>query len=177
MRRDAQRRPGGHGQRPARPGGRLRSDTAWGVATIIARLSLAAGFLSAVADRLGLWGPSGHASVAWGSFSAFLDYTHQLAPYLSGWMLQATAWTVTVVELTLGLALLLGVALRWVAGASAGLLLIFAASMGAFDHIEAPLIASVPSACSAALLLALCPAPSFPLSLDRWRERRTSQRA
>src|ERR1044071_4265663 len=42
------------------------------------RIALAAGFLSAVADRFGLWGPAGAANVAWGAWQAFVDYVAKL---------------------------------------------------------------------------------------------------
>ena len=48
----------------------------------LARLALAAAFLSAVADRLGLWGPPGTPGVAWGSFEPFLAYTATINPWL-----------------------------------------------------------------------------------------------
>jgi hypothetical protein len=38
------------------------------IATWMVRLPLAFSFLSAVADRFGLWGPFGTAGVAWGDF-------------------------------------------------------------------------------------------------------------
>lgn len=39
-----------------------------------ARIALAAAFLSAVADRFGLWGPPGATGVAWGDLKNFNDY-------------------------------------------------------------------------------------------------------
>src|SRR5262249_57164882 len=54
---------------------RIRSTA---VAAIFLRLALAAGFLSAVADRFGLWGPPGTPGVAWGGFDPFLAYTGNL---------------------------------------------------------------------------------------------------
>ena len=58
---------------------RIRSTA---VAAIFLRLALAAGFLSAVADRFGLWGPPGTPGVAWGGFDRFLAYTGKLLWYL-----------------------------------------------------------------------------------------------
>ena len=52
---------------------RLRWLAAW-----ILRLALAFSFLSAVADRFGLWGQFGAARVAWGDFGHFTAYTAQL---------------------------------------------------------------------------------------------------
>jgi len=45
---------------------------------IYLRLALAAWFLTSVSDRFGLWGPSGTANVAWGSFQQFAASTGQL---------------------------------------------------------------------------------------------------
>lgn len=42
------------------------------------RIALAFSFLSAVADRFGLWGPLGTPNVAWGDLKAYHDYTAQL---------------------------------------------------------------------------------------------------
>ena len=47
-------------------------------APVAMRMALAAGFLSAVADRFGLWGPIGTPGVSWGGFAKFLDYTATL---------------------------------------------------------------------------------------------------
>jgi len=45
---------------------------------VFARLALAAGFLSAVADRLDLWGRPGTGGVAWGEFGRFVQYVRRL---------------------------------------------------------------------------------------------------
>src|ERR671926_253929 len=50
--------------------------------SVFLRYALALGFLSAVADRFGLWGSFGQPNVAWGSFSRFLEYTHRINWYL-----------------------------------------------------------------------------------------------
>ncbi len=42
------------------------------------RLGLAAGFLSAGADRFGLWGSASAPNVTWGEWSAFVDYVATL---------------------------------------------------------------------------------------------------
>ena len=49
-------------------------------APVAMRMALAAGFLSAVADRFGLWGPIGTPGVSWGGFAKFLDYTATTSP-------------------------------------------------------------------------------------------------
>ncbi|MGV9803080.1 DoxX family protein [Mycobacterium sp. NPDC003449] len=141
----------------------------WWAATVFARAALAAAFLSAVADRFGLWGAAGTGNVAWGNFDAFTRYLHSLAPYLPSGSLGVAAWGATAVEIVLGVALLLGVALRWAALASAATLIVFAMSMFFFSGFETPLSASVFSAAAAALLLALCPLGSDVLSIDHLR--------
>ena len=45
------------------------------IARLFARLALGASFLSAVADRFGLWGPYGAKNVSWGTFAHFVEYT------------------------------------------------------------------------------------------------------
>ena len=45
------------------------------IVRLFARLALGASFLSAVADRFGLWGPHGAKNVAWGNFAQFVEYT------------------------------------------------------------------------------------------------------
>ncbi|WP_225724968.1 MULTISPECIES: MauE/DoxX family redox-associated membrane protein [unclassified Nocardia] len=142
------------------------------MATLFARGALAAGFLSAVADRFGLWGPPGTAHVAWGAFDAFRDYTHHLAPYLPDSLVGPAAWVATVVEVVLGAALLLGIGPRWTAAASAALLFVFAVSMFAYSGFETPFSASVFSAAATALLLMGAPGQADVLSLNRALLRR-----
>ncbi|QLE75717.1 hypothetical protein FGW37_32705 [Streptomyces rectiverticillatus] len=143
------------------------SIAAWRTVTVVARLALASGFLSAVADRCGLWGEFGTGNVAWGTFDAFVTNTGTLAPYLSGGGLRAAAVAATVAELLLGLALLFGVAVRWTAWLSAATLLVFGLSMALFKGPQAPLIFSVFSALAAAAMLAMAPRGAMALTLDR----------
>ena len=76
------------------------------VVRIALRFSLAAAFLSAVADRFGWWEPFGQGS--WGSMRAFADYAHELVPFASGWVLTVVVWAATATETTLGVLLLTG---------------------------------------------------------------------
>ena len=78
----------------------MHTPSAIRVVRIALRLSLAAGFLSAVADRFGWWAPFGQGS--WGSMGAFADYAHQLVPFASGWLLTVIVWAATATEATLG---------------------------------------------------------------------------
>src|SRR5215468_4125345 len=136
---------------------RIRSTA---VAAILLRLALAAGFLSAVADRFGLWGPPGTPGVAWGEFDVFLTYTGKLLWYLPAGLVPAAGWAATAAEVALAVGLLAGVRLRAVALASGALLSVFAATMTVALGPEPPLSSSVWSAAAGAFLLAsLRPAP------------------
>lgn len=148
----------------------------WSAATIFARATLAAGFLSAVADRFGLWGKAGTNQVGWGNFETFTQYVQTLAPYLPANLVTAVAWGSTVVEILLGGALLLGVKVGWAALGSAATLVVFAVSMFIFAGFETPLSASVFTAAAAALLLMLAPPGSYPASLDHLHESRSEAR-
>src|SRR4051812_50109937 len=61
-------------------------------ARVAMRMALAAGFLSAVADRFGLWGPIGTPGVSWGGFAKFLDYTATLLPFLPTTLVAVAGW-------------------------------------------------------------------------------------
>jgi uncharacterized membrane protein YphA (DoxX/SURF4 family) len=123
-------------------------------APVAMRMALAAGFLSAVADRFGLWGPIGTPGVSWGGFDKFLDYTATLLPFLSATLVMVAGWAATVAETVLGVALLAGVRVRLAALASGVLLLTFAVAMTAALGPEAPLSYSVWTAAAGAFLLA-----------------------
>ena len=62
---------------------------------IYARIALGIGFLSAVADRFGLWGKY----AGWGNFSTFTEYTAQVTHYLPRLFAPFLAWVATVVEI------------------------------------------------------------------------------
>ena len=123
-------------------------------ATVAMRMALAAGFLSAVADRFGLWGPIGTPGVSWGGFARFLDYTATLLPFLPTTLVAVAGWTSTVAEIVLGVALLAGVRVRLAALASGVLLLTYAIAMTTALGPEAPLSYSVWTAAAGAFLLA-----------------------
>ncbi|OBI50768.1 hypothetical protein [Mycobacterium sp. E796] len=120
---------------------------------IALRLSLAAGFLSAVADRLGWWAPLGQGS--WGSMDRFADYAHQLVPFASGWLLTVVVWGSTATEAALGALLLAGWRPRTVGTASCLTLLVFGTAMAVSLGLESPLSYSVFSAASAAAAYAI----------------------
>jgi uncharacterized membrane protein YphA (DoxX/SURF4 family) len=119
------------------------------------RLALAAGFLSSVADRFGLWGPPGSPKAAWGNWSNFVKYTAVLNFFLPQRLAPILATIVTIAESSLGLLLILGLWKRVVAGLSAGLLCLFALAMSVALGVKAPLDYSVFGAAGAATMLFL----------------------
>ena len=118
------------------------------------RLALGVSFLSAVADRFGLWGKYGQPHVAWGNFARFTAYTAKLLWFLPHRLIPAFAWIATAAEIALGIALILGVLPRIAALLSGVLLLLFALAMAFSLGIKAPLDFSVFSASAGAFCLA-----------------------
>jgi putative oxidoreductase len=118
-----------------------------------ARVALGAAFLSAVADRFGLWGKYG----GWRNFANFEKYTAQVNSFMPASTIPFLAWAATVAELSFGIALILGVWTRWVASGSAVLLFLFGAAMAISFGVKSPLDYSVFSASAGALLLSLYP--------------------
>jgi len=121
---------------------------------IIATWYLRLAFLSAVADRFGLWGRNGAPRVAWGDWSHFCAYTAQLNWFLPKGLISTAAWISTLAETLLGFALILGLHLRLAAFSSAVLLTLFAVAMVSALGSKAPLDYSVFSAAGGAMLLA-----------------------
>lgn len=124
------------------------------IASWAARIALAAGFLSAVADRFGLWGAPGAPNVAWGDWRHFLDAVASLNGYAPKVLVPALAVIATAAECALGILLLIGYRLRWTALAATALLTAFATAMLFSLGVKAPLDYSVFAAAAAALLLA-----------------------
>lgn len=118
------------------------------------RISPSAAFLSAVADRFGLWGPPGAPNVAWGDWASFVAYTGTLNAFLPASLYAPLGWIATIAEVALGIWLLVGVKLRWAAFGSAALLTAFAVAMTVTTGIKAPLNYSVFTGVAAALALA-----------------------
>ena len=142
-------------------------------ATLLLRIGLGAGFLSAVADRFGLWGPFGQPNVEWGNFSRFLEYTHTLNWYLPARMIPPLGIVATGAESLCGLLLLVGWHTRATALLSGLLLLSFGVAMTIALGVKAPLNFAVFTGVGGALLLANC--ESFPFSVDELLFRRTIQ--
>jgi quercetin dioxygenase-like cupin family protein/uncharacterized membrane protein YphA (DoxX/SURF4 family) len=142
-----------------------------GVSSVILRCGIGLGFLSAVADRLGLWGPFGQPNVEWGNFSRFLEYTQTLNWYLPAGMIPALGVIATGAESLFGVLLLLGWHTRATALLSGLLLLLFGMAMTLALGVKAPLNFAVFTGVGGAFLLATC--ERFPFSVDQLLFRRT----
>jgi len=140
-------------------------------ATMLLRIGLGVGFLSAVADRLGLWGAFGQPNVEWGNFSRFLEYTHTLNWYLPAAMILPLGIIATGAETLFGLLLLVGWHTRIAAMLSGLLLLTFGTAMTLALGVKAPLNFAVLTGTGGALLLANC--ERFPFSVDELLFHRT----
>lgn len=119
---------------------------------IFLRLAIALSFLSAVADRLGMWP---EAISAWGNWDDFLNYTATLNPWFPEAVIPAMGFIATAAEVIFAICLIFGFKTEFFARLSGFLLLIFALSMtfslgikGAFDY-------SVYTAAAAAFALSL----------------------
>lgn len=122
--------------------------------TIFLRFALGLSFLSAVADRFGLWGVYGQANVAWGNYARFVSYTAKLNWFLPALLIPLVAIVATAAETLLGLLLVLGWKTRITALLSGILLTTFALAMTLALGVKAPLNFSVFSAAGGAFLLA-----------------------
>src|SRR5499427_6361079 len=141
----------------------MRRNQVLNLACWLLRVALAAAFLSAVADRFGLWGSPGSPGVSWGNLTRFNAYVAKLIWFLPPAGVITVGLLATAAETLLGLALLIGWQLRSVALLSAILLFSFATAMLVALGPKAPLDYSVFTAAGAAFLLfALQPVKSTP---------------
>jgi hypothetical protein len=129
-----------------------QSHLAW-LAVWLLRVALAFSFLSAVADRFGLWGQFGVGGVSWGDFERFTAYTAQLLWFLPPSLVSPAAILSTGAEVIVAAGLLLGWRLHWWAFAAVALLLSFALAMTGALGVKAPTDYSVWTAAAAAFLL------------------------
>lgn len=124
---------------------------------LLLRISLGIAFLSAVADRFGVWGAPGTAGVVWGNMDNFLQYTSLLTFGATGVLLQILGWTATIMEGLLGVLLIVGLKIKQVAFLSGMLLLCFGIGMACNISPKTPFDYSVFSACFGAFLLMFQP--------------------
>ena len=119
-----------------------------GIATILMRIALATGFLSAVGSRLSLWGS--HSS----GWAGYLDYTKSVNSFAPGSL-----------ESGLAILLLIGYKTRWAALGASILTLLFALAMAYSFGLKEPLDYSVFAFSASAFLLSTV--SDYPLSIDQ----------
>jgi hypothetical protein len=122
------------------------------LAVWLLRVALAFSFLSAVADRFGLWGQFG-SGVAWGDFGRFTAYTARLLWFLPPSLVWPAAILATAAEVVVAGGLLVGWRLHWWAFAAAALLLSITLAMTGALGVKTPIDYSVWTAAAAAFLL------------------------
>lgn len=116
------------------------------------RLSLSAGFLSAVADRFGFWGKE---FSAWGNWDNFIAYTKELNPLVPDSLIPILGGVATGLEVIFAVALLTNFKTSFFATCSGFLLLLFALAMTFSKSIKVPLDYSVFCASAAAFALSV----------------------
>jgi uncharacterized membrane protein YphA (DoxX/SURF4 family) len=123
------------------------------IVPLFARLALGLSFLSAVADRFGLWGPYGAKNVSWGNFAHFVQYTGAVTSLFPSSLTLPFAWAATIAETLCGILLIAGFKVRIVSVLSGLLLVSFALGMATGLGVKTPFDYSVFSAAAAAFLL------------------------
>ena len=123
------------------------------VAAYLLRIGLAASFLSAVADRLGYWGPHSTRGVLWGDLKHFNAYVHRLDPLLPPEVTPYMSEAIICIEILLALCLLTGWALRWASLGSTILLSTYAVGMVFAFGPKTPLDCSILTSAASAFLL------------------------
>ncbi|WP_223033489.1 DoxX family protein [Hanstruepera marina] len=116
------------------------------------RLALAFGFLSAVADRFGLYSPD---ISSWGNWDSFLEFTQLINPWFPESMIPALGAVATAAEIIFALFLLIGFKTELFAKLSGWLLLMFALSMTFSIGIKSAFDYSVFAASAGAFALSL----------------------
>ena len=96
-----------------------------------------------VSDWLGFYGNPDERGVSWGTFERFLGYAAKVNAFAPAWMMPFLGTAATLLELVFGVTLVLGLALRWAAFGSAGLLFLFGAAMAISFGIKSPFDYSV----------------------------------
>lgn len=133
------------------------------ISTLLVRLALASGFLSAVASRLNFWGKQ---SSGWNNF---LNYTAQVVSFFPRSFIPIIAVASTVLESGLGILLLIGFKTTYAAYGAALLSTVFAGALAFTFGIKEPLDYSVFAFSAGALLLAAT--PSYKWTIDNLLSR------
>jgi uncharacterized membrane protein YphA (DoxX/SURF4 family) len=116
------------------------------------RIAISTSFISAVADRFGLW--STEISV-WGNWISFLEYTQTINPWFPNITIPFIGIIATVAEIVFAICLILGFKTELFAKLSGILLLLFALSMTFSTSIKGAFDFSVFSASAGAFALSV----------------------
>lgn len=116
------------------------------------RVAIATSFLSAVADRFGLWGKD---NSVWDNWNNFLEYTNLINPWFPDATLPIFAILATVFEIVFAICLLIGFKTELFAKLSGILLSVFALAMSLSTGIKGALDFSVFSASAGAFAISL----------------------
>src|SRR4051812_36533971 len=143
------------------------------IVRLFARFAIGASFLSAVADRFGLWGPHGAKHVSWGDFAHFVEYTGAVTSLFPSSLTVSFARAATVAETLFGILLIAGFKTRLASVLSGLLLLSFAMGMATGLGIKARCDYSVFSAAAATSLLAFWEPYKF--TFDRRRNHESER--
>jgi len=119
---------------------------------VFLRFAIATAFLSAVADRFGMW--SKEVSV-WGNWNSFLEYTQIINPWFPDSMISIAGVIATTAEIIFAICLIIGFKTELFAKLSGFLLLLFALSMTFSTGIKGAFDFSVFSASAGAFALSL----------------------
>lgn len=121
------------------------------IAVFLLRIALAAGFLSATASRLGLWGAK---SSGWKNFVTYTAETNSFVPQSFA---PGIALLSTIAELSFGILLLIGYRVSKIALYASILTLVFALAMSVSFGCKEPLDYSVFTFSAGAFLLSTFP--------------------
>lgn len=133
---------------------------------VFLRIALSASFLSAVADRFGIWGPPGRKSVSWGNWDNFISYSNSVNSFASPEIGTMLAYVATALEIIIPLLLIVGYQLKRVWILSGVMLVGFAIAMTLSFGIKPPLDYSVFTAAAASFLLSTI--DQYKFSLDNY---------
>ncbi len=127
---------------------------------IFLRIAISVGFLSAVADRFGMWNKD---YTVWGNWNSFLEYTELINPWFPKSMISILGTIATSAEIVFAVCLLIGYKTELFAKLSGILLLVFAISMTFSTGIKGALDFSVFTASAGAFALSLLKEKYFEL--------------
>ncbi|NQY31022.1 MAG: DoxX family protein [Flavobacteriaceae bacterium] len=130
------------------------------VTKLFLRFAISVSFLSAVADRFGIWNKE---VSAWGNWDNFLEYTALINPWLPNFLVSPIGIIATIAEIIFALCLIVGFKTELFAKFSGYLLLVFALSMTFSTGIKGVFDFSVLSVSAGAFALSIIKEKYFEL--------------